>query len=252
MIALPERVSIEVTRRCAKQCHFCYNHSHPGATDQWRVEDLVTFIASIAAHGTRAVSLGGGEPLEYEGLDEVIAAAREVCFVSMTTNGLLLDDQLDRMARMRPHKVHLSVHFPGSAREVSRVIRQVLVLRLMGIRAGVNLLVRGDRIEDAAQAASRLRGAGIGNEAIVYLPMRGPGANTPSPAQMQHVAGGARFQSMTCLGGCAKSARFCSIDARARAAHCSYTDTRRALPTLAAAGLAQAIEGLGLRFCGEA
>jgi len=30
-----ERVSIEVTNRCAKACAFCYNHSLPGGGTRW-------------------------------------------------------------------------------------------------------------------------------------------------------------------------------------------------------------------------
>jgi len=248
MIAVPERVSIELTRRCQKACDFCYNQSGPQAQDAWAPEDVIGFVKSIAQHGTRAVSLGGGEPLQYPGLDEVFGALSGLVFLSMTTNGLLLDQQLERISRLNPNKVHISIHYPKRRGEVERVTRQVLLLRRMGIRAGVNLLVRHDEIPVVADVARQLRDAGITNESIVYLPMRGQ-AHTPTPADIAHVAGGP-FQSMTCLGTCGKSPQFCSLNARQEAAHCSYTTERRKLASLDAAGLSHALKGLGLRYCG--
>lgn len=227
---VPELVSIELSQRCQKGCHFCYNGSGPDRQNHWVATDVVRFVKDLARHGTQAVSLGGGEPLEYDALEEVFEQLRGVVFLSMTTNGLLLDEQWSRVSRLSPNKVHVSIHFPHNEREVERVIRQVTHLRRMGIRAGVNLLVRADRVDAARVAAQQVRAAGIGNDAIVYLPMRG--SQTPSPTDIGDVAGSTNFQSMTCLMACGRSARFCSIDAEQRAAHCSYTTSRRALPSL--------------------
>lgn len=244
----PERVSIELTQRCQKGCHFCYNESGPSRTTSLDPEDVVHLVRDLAKHGTKAVSFGGGEPLEYDGLEEVFDGVREHVFVSMTTNGLLLDEQWSRISRLDPKKVHVSIHYPSRDAEVSRVIRQVLHLRTMGIRAGVNFLIRADRVEAAIDAARRVRESGIGNDSIVYLPMRGQ--NTPRPEDVHRVAGSANFQSMTCLMACGRSPRFSSIDAYGRVAHCSYTSSRRSLESFDAAGLLTALDGLGLEFCG--
>ncbi|HLF92136.1 MAG TPA: radical SAM protein, partial [Planctomycetota bacterium] len=96
--------------------------------------------------------------------------------------------------------------------------------------------------------AKEVRDAGIGNDRIVYLPMRGK--DTPTPEEVASVAGGRRFQSMTCLSACGRSERFCSIGWDKTAAWCSYTETRRALPELTYRGVASALDGLGLKFCG--
>ena len=61
-----ERISIEVTNRCAKACWFCYNHSQPEADGRWEPDDLSRFVLDCAANGVKAVSFGGGEPLQYE------------------------------------------------------------------------------------------------------------------------------------------------------------------------------------------
>ena len=217
-----ERISIEVTNRCQKACSFCYNHSLPEGDTRWTADELVAFVRDCAAHGTRAVSFGGGEPLQFAGLFDVLTRLGGVLFRSITSNGLLLHgDALARLVAARPDKVHLSIHFPEHDGEVRRVVRQVHELADLGVRSGVNFLVARSKLEAARRAAAWVRDSGIANERIVYLPMRG--RDTPTPEEMATVAGGTAFQSMSCLMACGRSERFCSVGWDKRVAWCSYT-----------------------------
>ncbi|MEZ4363389.1 MAG: radical SAM protein [Kofleriaceae bacterium] len=242
-----ERLSIELHDRCRKACWFCYSHSGPEGAAAWQPDDVVALVRDCAARGVAAVSFGGGEPLEYPGLFAVLTALRGRLYRSITTSGLDLDAQLDRLAACAPERVHVSIHAPGNAGEVARVLRQVAALRAAGIPSGVNLLVRASQLPDARAAAAQLRAAGIGNDRIAYLPMRGQ--DTPTPAQLGAVAGGAPFQSMTCLAACGKSPRFASLDSQGRAAWCSYTRTRAPLGSLTFDGLVRALAPLGVEPC---
>ena len=244
-----DRVSIELTNRCSKACWFCYNHSLPEGDTRWTADELVSFVADCAAHGVKAVSFGGGEPLQYGDLFPVLERLRGALFRSLTSNGLLLHGELlERLIAAAPDKVHLSIHFPERDSEVRRVVRQVHELAERGIRSGINLLVARSNLPAARQAAETVRQAGIGNERIVYLPMRGQ--DTPTPAAVAAVAGGRPFQSMTCLTTCGRSPRFCSIGWDRTVAWCSYTRMRRPLSALTYEGLTAALNGLGLEFCG--
>jgi sulfatase maturation enzyme AslB (radical SAM superfamily) len=243
-----ERVSIELTNQCAKACWFCYNHSQPTGVTRWQPDDLVEFICDCATHGVQAVSFGGGEPLEYPELYRVLGELRGVLFRSLTSNGLLLDETMARLVEARPDKVHLSIHFPDRHGEVSRVIRQVGELTASGIPSGVNLLVARSNLPVSQLAAERLRDAGIGNDRIVYLPMRGQ--DTPTPVAIARVAGNTAFQSMSCLAGCARSSRFCSVAWDKTVAWCSYTTARAPLQSLTFQGLEETLSQLGLTFCG--
>lgn len=245
----PELLSIELTNRCAKACWFCYNGSGPAGETRWAVEEVVAFVRDCAAHGVKAVSFGGGEPLQYDGLCDVLTRLDGVLFRSLTTNGLLLQGELlERLVAARPDKVHVSIHFPERASEVERVISQVKDLERRGIQSGVNLLVMRSQLDAVARAAGLLRQAGVGNDRIVYLPMRM--RDTPTPREVAAVAGEGPFQSMSCLTGCAKSPRFLSIDWARRVGWCSYTEARAPLRELSHAGLMAALDGLGLTFCG--
>jgi organic radical activating enzyme len=245
-----ERISIELTNRCSKACWFCYNHSRPDLSSQWTVEEILTLVRDCAAGGVKAVSFGGGEPLEYPGWFEVLTGLQGILFRSMTTNGKLLDDKtFDQLVAAAPDKVHVSIHFPGNHQEVDRVVDQVRRLEQRGIRSGINLLVMQSRLDECVAAAKRIRDAGITNQRVVYLPMRGQ--DTPSPREIAEVAGNEPFQSMSCLSECGPSPRFCSISHDKQVAWCSYTVTRRKLEELSHAGLLCALDGLGLTYCGQ-
>lgn len=246
----PERISIELTNQCSKGCDFCYNTSTKHGRSLWLPDEVVAFISDCAAYGTKAVSLGGGEPFEYDGLFDVLHGLEGVLFRSLTTNGLHLRkaDQFAALVAARPDKVHVSIHFPENQKEVERVISLVHQLSDAGITAGVNFLVQRSKLEACVTAAKQVRAAGIGNERIVYLPMRH--YDTPVPVEMVAVAGGVNFQSMTCLTACAISPRFCSIGWDRRIAWCSYTEQARYLDELTAEHLSQQLVGLGLTYCG--
>lgn len=243
-----ERLSLELTDRCEKACAFCYAGARPGGARAWCAEDVVALVLDCAAHGTRAVSFGGGEPLEYPPLFEVLAATRGRLFRSITTSGLRLDGALDALVAVAPEKVHVSIHDPGDLEEVARAVRQVRSLEARGIRGGVNLLVRRSGIAAARGAGAALRAAGIDAERIVWLPLRRD-ADVPSPEDVASAAGGP-FQSATCLAGCAPSPRFASLDADGRAARCSYTRSRAPLRAMTHAALLEALAAAPLVPCG--
>jgi MoaA/NifB/PqqE/SkfB family radical SAM enzyme len=244
-----ERISIELTNRCSKGCSFCYNNSHAAGATMWTVDEVATFVSDCTRNGVRAVSFGGGEPLEFDGIFDLLSTLDGVIFRSMTTNGLLLEGEMvKRLVAVRPDKVHISIHSPHSRSEVERVIRQVGTLGALGIRGGINLLVARSKIGSARAAAATIREAGIGTDQIVYLPMRG--RDTPSPAEVASVAAREPFQSMSCLAACASSPRFCSIAWDRSVAWCSYTSSRRMLAELSFRGLRDALRGLPLAFCG--
>ncbi len=191
--------------------------------------------------------------MEYPPLFAVLARLDGALARTLTTNGIALDRDpalRERLIRARPDKVHVSIHSPENPRELERSAHLALALDAENIHAGINLLVRKSRVEDARAAFARLIELGFTPGHVVLLPARGEGgADTPSPKEIAHVAGGARFQSMSCLTGCSASARFASIATDKTVAWCSYTRTRRALASLTFEGLSRALDGLGLEHC---
>ncbi|HQR41975.1 MAG TPA: radical SAM protein [Gemmatales bacterium] len=244
-----ERLSIELTRLCNKGCCFCYNGSSSQGETVWQVDDLVAFVLDAAEHGVRAVSFGGGEPLQYPGLFDVLAALEGKLFRSFTTNGLLLQHNWVEVVASRPDKVHVSIHFPDHAAEVTRVMAQVQQLQAAGIRSGINLLVQQSKLTAVAKIVQRLHASGITNDRIIYLPMRHQ--DTPTAHEIAALAGG-QFQSMTCLTHCHRSPRFCSINWQGEVAWCSYTRSRMTLQKLSYQHLVDTLSLIDLEYCGNA
>lgn len=246
-----ERISIELGNRCDKACWFCYAGSEPAGESRWTVATALALVRDCAANGVRAVSFGGGEPLQWPGLFELLHATRPLkIFRLLTTNGLLLDRHFDELVAAAPDKVHVSIHFHERA-EVEQVIDNVNRLAEAGVRSGVNLLIRRSKLDDALTSVARLAEAGIGRDRVVFLPMRG--MDSPSAAEVARVAGaapGEPFMSMSCLAACSISSRFCAISWDWNVGWCSYTLERRPLTAPTHAALLDALADLGLRFCG--
>jgi hypothetical protein len=253
-----ERISVEPGNRCDKACWFCYAGSSPTGESRWTVASGLEFVRDCAASGVRAISFGGGEPLQWPGLFELLRASSAIpvadgrvrLFRSLTTNGLLLDSCFEELVAAAPDKVHVSIHF-GDDAEVERVIEAVTRLAAAGLRSGVNLLVRRSKLDLAAASFARLVAAGIGLDRVVFLPMRG--MDSPTAAEVARVAGSAAgqpFQSMSCLSACAISPRFCAVSWDWTVGWCSYTTERRALAAPSYGALRAALADLGLRFCG--
>jgi hypothetical protein len=168
-------------------------------------------------------------------------------FVSLTTNGLHLDRQLSMLSRFPPDRIQLSLHHLEEPEELERILHQLRTLRQLGLRAGVNVLLRRSQLAAARLAARRLWAAGLSAHDVVWCPQRG-GEDQPEPTDLARVVDGP-FQSTSCLLGCRKSPRFCSVDALGRAAYCSFTRARRTLSRFDAEGLAQALGELSLEAC---
>lgn len=243
-------ISIELSRYCTKGCSFCYNGSSRQQSIQWSVDEAFDFLSDCAQHGVESVSFGGGEPLEYEGVFELLNKLHPLMGRSITSNGLPLRDKgiFESLVKAQPNKVHLSIHNPADYLEIARVASQTNQLRQHNIKAGINLLVRQSQVNEAKRATQILRQLRIQPEQLILLPMRGQ--DTPTPEQIASITQGP-FQSVTCLKQCASSPRFVSVGADKTAAWCSYTIQRAHLSALTYHALTQAVQSLGITPCSQ-
>src|SRR4029453_3812733 len=94
---------LSVTDRCNLRCHYCM----PEADYTWLPrEDLLTFeeisrlVACFLLLGVHRVRLTGGEPLlrrDLSSLVEMLSGKEGLRDLALTTNGVLLADQLHRL-----------------------------------------------------------------------------------------------------------------------------------------------------------
>src|SRR5688500_6036354 len=110
---LPVRVvHVHPTRTCNLACVHCYSESSPAARGALGVDVLIDALAQLRREGYENVSISGGEPLVYRGLDRLAAAAANQGYgVHLITNGILLTGQ--RLRTLREHVQLIGVSLDG-------------------------------------------------------------------------------------------------------------------------------------------
>lgn len=214
----------------------------------WKPSEVIDFASDCIKHGVKAVSLGGGEPFEYDGVFEVIDALYTQCYLSVTSNGLPLEDTKiwEQLQLHKPDKIHLTIHQPDNDEEVSRVEKRLIEIGSIKIKPGLNLLVGADRVENAKYVFARLSKY-LKSDQIILVPQRF--SNTPTPKQLASVADGKPFQSPSCLLKCQRPVNFCSVSWDKKVNSCSFASGKESLETLDYNGLEQALGRVKWKSC---
>lgn len=243
-----ELLSIDLSNYCSKQCSFCYNHSSFEGNTLWTPQEVIAFASDCIRHGVKAISLGGGEPFEYDGLFEVIDALYPQCYLSITSNGLPLehDTTWNMLTGHKPDKIHITIHHPNDIAEVIRVEKMVKRIEEIGIKSGVNLLVCANNLNESSFVYKRLRRI-LNNDQIIIVPQRF--SNTPTPKQMAAITAGESFQSPSCLLECQRPNNFCSVSWDKKANSCSFAPNKMPLESLDYKGLINALKEVRWKSC---
>ena len=243
-----ELLSIDLSNYCSKQCPFCYNHSRKDGNVMWKPTEVIAFASDCVDNGIRAVSLGGGEPFEYEGVFDIIDAIGKIAYLSVTSNGLplLKDDIWQQLKAHKPDKVHISIHNAENASEVNRTIDLLMHLQGGGIKPGVNLLVPASKVEHCRKVYQKLLKV-ISAEQIILIPQKY--SDMPTPKHLSTIADGKPFQSPSCLLECKIPDNFASISWDKEVNHCSYAGGKEPLLSLDFRGMMAALAKVKWQSC---
>ena len=106
---------ISVTDRCNLSCVYCM----PPEGVAWqphenilRYEEIMEVVRAAAEHGVREFRLTGGEPLVRKDLADLVRLMAEtpgVEDISLTTNGLLLENQIEALADAGLKRINVSL-----------------------------------------------------------------------------------------------------------------------------------------------
>ncbi|MCI8914760.1 radical SAM protein [Pseudoflavonifractor sp. 60] len=106
---------LSVTDRCNLRCTYCMPAEGVPAlahSDMLSYEELLRLARLFARLGTRRVRLTGGEPLVRKNLERLVAGLKEapgIEWVGLTTNGVLLKEQLPALLSAGLDGVNLSL-----------------------------------------------------------------------------------------------------------------------------------------------
>ncbi len=133
---------ISITDRCNLRCSYCM----PDGIRQVPMEEILTYeeIAAVcragAELGIRHIKITGGEPLVRKGCPELIGRLRQIPgieAVTITTNGLLLAEQLDALREAGVSGINVSLDTLDRERYRNLTGFDGLSQVLAGIRAAV-------------------------------------------------------------------------------------------------------------------
>ena len=243
-----ELLSIDLSNYCSKQCAFCYNHSRKDGNVMWTATEVIAFASDCVRSGVQAISLGGGEPFEYEGVFKIIDAIGKIAYISVTSNGipLMKEEVWQQLMAHKPDKVHISIHNADNAAEVERTINLMGRLQEAGVKPGVNLLVPASKVEHCRKVYAQLLGV-ISSDQIILIPQKY--SDMPTPKQLSIIANGKPFQSPSCLLGCKMPENFASVSWDKKVNHCSYAGGKQPLKSLDFLGLVNALEKVEFKTC---
>ncbi len=106
---------ISVTDRCNLHCHYCMPDAHIHWLRQSQLlsfEQIVAFARVAAELGITKVRLTGGEPLVRRGITDLVrqlAGIHGLTDLTMTTNGLLLEEFATKLAEAGLQRVNVSL-----------------------------------------------------------------------------------------------------------------------------------------------
>lgn len=243
-----EQISIDLSNYCSKECPFCYNHSNRRGETLWKVEEIISFAISCISNGVKAISFGGGEPFEFNGIFDIIDELKPLCYVSVTTNGfpLLKEETINCLSKIKPDKIHLTIHQPECEKEVARIIKQISLVNSLEIKPGANLLVANDKIIFAKNVYEKLLKF-LSPQQIILIPQRF--SKTPSAKQLAYIALNQPFQAPSCLLGCNTPKNFVSISWDKKVNFCSYAGGGIAMKDLTFEGLVEALANIRFQSC---
>lgn len=135
---------VSVTDRCNLRCIYCMPE---GGIEQVSHQDILTYdeivriVRAAAAAGITRIKLTGGEPLvrkNLAGLVEALRAVPGIEEVTVTTNGILLKEQIGKLAKAGISAVNISVDSLDPDMYASIARKDALAAVLEGMEAAVS------------------------------------------------------------------------------------------------------------------
>ncbi len=106
-----DSLRISLTQRCGLSCFFCHHEGENRAKKEISLAEIEQIVKHASTHGIRYVKLTGGEPLLREDILDIIRIISPlVPDLSITTNGLFLEDMAYNLKKAGLTRVNVSIH----------------------------------------------------------------------------------------------------------------------------------------------
>lgn len=170
---------ISITDRCNLRCVYCMPQEGVpflAHEELLTFEEIIKVCESAAMLGLKHVKITGGEPLVRKGVDQLIAQIKEIPeieAVTLTTNGILLPDYMERLAKAGVDGINISLDTldPKQYHEVTRLgaVEDALAgfhaaLSYPQVTTKINCVLEDSRWQENAEAI-----AGLAKDADVHV-----------------------------------------------------------------------------------
>ncbi len=190
---------ISVTDRCNLRCRYCMPAQGVTWMDHSAIltyEQIVRIVRASAALGIKKVRLTGGEPLVRKGLAGLVEALKAIdgiASVTLTTNGLLLAEQLPDLLQAGLDGINLSLDTLDRAQFAHITRRDTLpqalagleaALAAPGLRVKVNCVPTGENDDQLVPLAELARSRRLDVRFIELMPI-GLGSALPRRTEQE-------------------------------------------------------------------
>lgn len=161
---------ISVTDRCNLRCTYCMPEEGIPLVDHSEIltfNEIEEFTRVAVSNGVNKVRITGGEPLVRKGITELVrrlALIEGITDLSMTTNGQLLSQYAEELAKAGLMRINISLDTTDPARyrditrggDISKVFEGIEAAKSAGLLpVKLNCVVKKERAEEDAQSVLR-------------------------------------------------------------------------------------------------
>ena len=175
------------TRRCNLACRHCYSDSTSRRYEEMSTAEALAFLDDIAAFGSPALLLSGGEPFMRPDLLELMGEARSRGLaVTISSNGTLVTTEGARaVAEAGVRYVGISVDgleadhdaFRGRRGAYRRAMAGIAALKAEGVRVGIRVTLTATAIAALPDLFAMVEREGIDRACFYHLVPAGRGVS---------------------------------------------------------------------------
>lgn len=146
-----DKLRLIVTARCNLDCFYCHNEGQPKSTFDLSAGVLEVVEQVLVDTDIREVTISGGEALLNPGISDIVeTSARLSGHVTLVSNGLLVADNIDRLASAGLTSLRLGVDSlnpvkprpsPGTLDSPFRLAETIDVIRSRGLNVELNIVL---------------------------------------------------------------------------------------------------------------
>jgi MoaA/NifB/PqqE/SkfB family radical SAM enzyme len=136
-----------ITNRCNLDCRYCFVEVNTIHKDDLDLEEWKQVVLDLKKRGCVAITLMGGEPLLFKGLDELVVFSKKLSIsVDLITNGIGIEKQISTVKKVS--SVMVSLDGDKEANDINRgknshkhVVEAVRILKENKIPVRINCMV---------------------------------------------------------------------------------------------------------------